>query len=130
MDYGDDNQNGSGAEALIATELANVGDSICVQYALVKYFSYDPDTIKGVVEADYTPTAWTALIEHEMDMGRPVLYEGNDATQGGHAWVCDGYDANNKLHMNWGWSGADNGYFAVNNLTTSVTTTLYSRKMR
>ena len=119
MDYGDDNQNGSGAEALIVTEVANYGDSNCVQYALVKYFSYDADTIKGVVEADYTPTAWTALIEHEMDMGRPVLYEGNDATQGGHAWVCDGYDATDKLHMNWGWSGADNGYFAVNNLTTS-----------
>jgi len=117
MDFGDDNQDGSGANALLAEELPN--DSFCSQYALVKYFLYNPDTIKGVFEANFTSAAWIAMIEHEMNVGRPVIYEGNDASQGGHAWVCDGYDADNHLHMNWGWSGFDNGYFAINNLTTS-----------
>jgi hypothetical protein len=118
MDYGDDNQGGSGAEGLLAIEVP-YGDSLCSEYAFKKYFSYDPDTIFGAVEANYTASAWTALIKHDLDMGRVNLYEGNDTAQGGHAWVCDGYDANNLLHMNWGWSGADNGYFAINNLTTT-----------
>lgn len=117
MDFGDDNQNGSGANGLLAEELV-YGDSFCSQYAFVKYFAYDGDTISGVFESSYTASTWTALIEHDLDMGRPILYEGNDPSQGGHAWVCDGYDANNMLHMNWGWSGSSDGYFAINNLTT------------
>jgi hypothetical protein len=119
MDYGDDHQGGSGAEGLLAFEVPQYGDSFCSQYAFVKYFSYDPDTIFGAVEANYTASAWTALIKHDLDMGRVSLYEGNDTAQGGHAWVCDGYDASDRLHMNWGWSGLDNGYFAINNLTTT-----------
>jgi hypothetical protein len=118
MDFGDDNQDGSGANALIYTELEDYGDSICVQYALVKYFGYDADTIRGVLQSDYNASGWTTVIEHEINMGRPVLYEGNDSAQGGHAWVCDGYDATDKLHMNWGWGGFSDGYFAINNLTT------------
>jgi len=45
-----------------------------------------------------------------------MLYSGGDGFSGGHAWVCDGYDASNNFHMNWGWSGSDNGYFATSNL--------------
>ena len=117
MDFGDDNQDGSGANGLIAEEII-YGDSFSSQYALVKYFDYDPDTIKGVFRSSYSDSAWIALMEHETDMGRPVLYEGNDATQGGHAWVCDGYNTSDYLHMNWGWSGYSDGYFAITNLTT------------
>jgi len=117
MDFGDDNQNGSGANALLSEEII-YGDSFCSQTALVWYFGYDPDTIQGVVRANYTDSVWTLVIEHEINVGRPVLYEGNDVSQGGHAWVCDGYDASDNLHMNWGWGGFSNGYFAVTNLTT------------
>jgi PKD repeat protein len=118
MDFGDDNQNGSGANALISEEI-QYGDSNCSQQALAKYFGYIRDSMSGIYEANFSASAWTAIIEHEMNVGRPVMYEGNDATQGGHCWVCDGYDANNNLHMNWGWSGFDDGFFAINNLTTS-----------
>jgi hypothetical protein len=120
MDFGDDNQDGSGANGLLAEELP-YGDSLCSQTGLVWYFGYDIDSIRGVFDSSYTASAWTSMIEHEMDMGRPVLYEGDDTVgnQGGHAWVCDGYDATDMLHMNWGWSGLYNGYFAINNLATS-----------
>ena len=116
MDFGDDNQSGSGAEAVQAD--AGAGQA-CSEYALPNYFSYNPATIRGVYESNYTQANWIALIEGELTGGRPVLYEGNDSIQGGHAWVCDGFDANDMFHMNWGWSGIDNGYFAVTNLTTS-----------
>ncbi|MDB5284499.1 MAG: Peptidase family protein, partial [Bacteroidota bacterium] len=116
MDFGDDNQDGSGAEAV----QNDVGaGQPCSQYAFANYFKYNPGTLQGVYRTDYSATAWIALIEAELTAGHPVLYEGNDATQGGHAWVCDGFDANDMFHMNWGWSGQDDGYFAVTNLTTT-----------
>ncbi len=51
----------------------------------------------------------------ELDAGRPIQYAGI-GNGGGHTWVCDGYDQNNFLHMNWGWGGSSDGYFSVDNL--------------
>ncbi len=120
MDFGDDNQDGSAAFAVLSEVLP---DSDCSQYALVKYFSYNPDSIRGILESSYSSSSWTNLMKNELNLGRPILYGGEDATAGGHEWVCDGYDANNNLHMNWGWGGLDNGFFAINNLTTTGTGT-------
>lgn len=128
MDYGDDKENGSGANALLFEEL-QYGDSFCSQYALPKYFGYDQDTINGVYffpggqgskDTITSDSIWIGIIEHEINMGRPVIYEGVDTspTGGGHAWVCDGYDASGNLHMNWGWSGWSDGFFAITNFTT------------
>jgi hypothetical protein len=103
MDYGAD---GSGAF------------SDAVPLALVTYFNYDPSTISLDYRADYTDTDWLALLKTELDASRPMYYAGDNGTEG-HAWVCDGYrTSDNKVHMNWGWSGAYNGYFAITNLTT------------
>jgi hypothetical protein len=73
--------------------------------------------MQGVREANYSTAAWISLIESELQAGRPVQYEGIDTNEGGHTWVCDGYDANDFLHMNWGWGGFDNGYFSVASLS-------------
>jgi hypothetical protein len=114
MSYGDDNQGGSGA----FVRQAEVGyGGPCAQYAFVNYFSYNPNSIQGVSQSHYNSTAWINLMKGEIDAGRPVQYEGDDQSAGGHTWVCDGYDANNMLHMNWGWGGVDDGYFAVTNLS-------------
>ena len=84
-----------------------------VPIALQAYFGYP--TCDYVSRANYTSNAWMALIKSELDRQRPVYYSGHGA-QGGHAFVCDGYDANNYFHINWGWSGNDNGYFLLSNL--------------
>ena len=47
----------------------------------------------------------------------PVQYSGVDTDEGGHTWVCDGFDQNDMLHMNWGWGGVDNGYFSITSLS-------------
>lgn len=114
MDY---DPNGSGADALSI----ETGGQPCSQIALVQYFKYDSTTIQGYqkTEGHYSDTAWVSLIKIDLNAGRPVIYEGNDSIEGGHCWVCDGYDVNNNLHMNWGWSGDDDGYFPVTNLTTN-----------
>ena len=60
------------------------------------------------------------MLDNELNMGRPINYVGSDLAWGeGHSWVCDGYDASNFFHMNWGWGGYDNGYFSINNLQTT-----------
>jgi len=111
MDYGTDAQNGSGAEVL-----PTFGGP-CAENAYTAYFAYNPNTIQGVYEAQYNATDWLNLIENDLNAGRPVQYVGEDPTAGGHTWVCDGYDGNGLLHMNWGWGGSANGYYAVDNLS-------------
>ena len=53
------------------------------------------------------------MLRDNLDMDMPLYYSasGND---GGHAFVCDGYDNNGMFHFNWGWQGLDNGYYAIN----------------
>jgi len=60
----------------------------------------------------FTIDEWENLIYGELAEGRPVLY-GGSSDQGGHAFICDGYDGNGLFHINWGWSGEDDGYFSL-----------------
>lgn len=110
MDYGTSSQGGSAA-AMQCQGYASVPSS---EQALVSYFHYQP-TIHCLSKADYTDAVWATLLRDELDQGRPMLYEGDDA-DAGHCFVCDGYDNNNRFHFNWGWSGAYDGYFAIGSL--------------
>ena len=86
------------------------------QSAFIRNFGYDSYIIRGLNRSSYSDANWIQLIKNEIDSLRPVQYSGFDPKNGGHSFVCDGYDANNLLHMNWGWSGQFNGYFNINNL--------------
>jgi hypothetical protein len=93
------------------------GGNPCALNSFTAYFGYDATTIKYVDKSNYTDDNWQSMIVNELSQGRPVLYSGQDTGNiGGHAWVCDGYDANGNLHMNWGWGGMDNGYFLTSDL--------------
>lgn len=83
--------------------------------ALVNYFKYK-SSAQIKYQQNYTTTNWENLLKAELDAGRPMEYSGSDASYGGHAFVCDGYNASNYFHFNWGWSGYDNGYFAIGSL--------------
>ncbi len=94
---------------------------VCAQTAYVKYFGYDPNTIQGLYQSKYTTNNWTNLIINEITHGRPVQYVGWDSISpnnaAGHTWVCDGYNSSTgKFHMNWGWSGSNDGDFTLNAL--------------
>ena len=110
MGYG---VNGSGAQTVAGSNSA--------KSAFGKYFKYNTSKIINYNQqnGNYTNTQWLSLIENELNLSRPILYSGFDPSGGGHAWVCDGYDMNDKLHMNWGWSGQDNQYYAVGVLNPS-----------
>lgn len=101
MNYG---ANGSSATILSAVN------------ALKNYFGYT--TVLSANKTSYTQAGWDTLIASELLAGRPVIYSGVDPTNGGQAWICDGYHYNNVIyyfHFNWGWSGAYDGYFLTSN---------------
>lgn len=64
----------------------------------------------------YGITNQSANIQTELDNRRPVYVElpGDP----GHAVVLDGYDSNGMFHVNFGWGGQYNGYYALNTNTT------------
>lgn len=77
---------------------------------LAKYFGYDADLMMDLNRSSFTLDKWMQIIDTELAAGRPVLYSGQ-ASDGGHQFICDGSDGEGLYHINWGWSGSQNGYF-------------------
>ena len=87
------------------------------EHALKRYFGYS-NNVRSLSRGVYSQQQWFDIIRQEIDALRPVLYSGMSVTAG-HAFVCDGYDSEQRLHINWGWGGAYNGYFACDALEPS-----------
>ena len=102
MDYTTDE---SGAQPTAAAE------------ALINYFEYNSN-IRYLLRDYFSYSEWIDLIKTELSNSRPILYDGQ-STEGGHEFVFDGYDENDMVHVNWGWSGANDGYFAISALAPS-----------
>ena len=79
--------------------------------AFPKYFGYS-DSLDHIYKDNYADSVWEAKLRTDLDRGYPVYYTG-----GSHAFVCDGYQEDNYFHFNWGWSGAYDGYYYLNDLT-------------
>ena len=93
--------------------------SIDVPNALQNYFRYSSD-MQMIYRENYTDTQWMNLIKGSLNLSRPVYYSGSDTGgQGGHAFICDGYNNNDFLHFNWGWYGNWNDYYAIGALNAS-----------
>lgn len=80
---------------------------------LIDNFRYSTDSIKYLSRNNYTKEEWMNMIFNELSNGRPIFYAGNSPTQGGHAWVLDGYNANGQVHINFGWRGNGNDYYDI-----------------
>lgn len=81
-------------------------------HGMVNCFDYDPHTWKLIERSKNTVATWDALIYNELSEGRPVIFSGS-GFNGGHAFICDGYDGNGFYHFNWGWGGSYDGYFKL-----------------
>ncbi len=79
---------------------------------LVSYMKYDKG-LQALEREYYTDAEWVAMVNAELDASRPVVYGGENAYDEGHQFVIDGYNADGYYHVNWGWSGQDNGYFLL-----------------
>ncbi len=90
--------------------------SMVVPQALRDYFNYD-QALTMRKRDYYSSEEWLQLIKSELDAGRPVYYAATSETgSSGHAFVCDGYDSEGFVHINWGWYGTSDGYFLVSHL--------------
>lgn len=91
-----------------------------IETALKTYFNYS-STCKYVERQrypsgseNYTNEQWADLVYAELSAGRPIIYGGCDNDDGGHSFVCDGYQASSgKCHFNFGWSGSGDGYYSL-----------------
>ena len=77
--------------------------------AMLDYFRYSPEMQH---RSKYNQTQWENDLRANLDGGMP-LYYASSGPDGGHAYVLDGYDDNNMFHLNWGWAGFDNGWYAI-----------------
>ena len=84
-----------------------------IAYALVNVFDYSPDLFIAK-RSDYTYEEYIALIRENLNNRQPIVYCGyGQDFNDGHAFVCDGIDENDLLHIDWGWDGKFNGYFDI-----------------
>lgn len=113
MDYG---TNGSGS---IIDNAKN---------ALATYFKYDATSMKIVSKSSYTALQWENLLVDELNADKVIYYRGSgpDPTDPkksvGHAFIIDGYKKVNnafQFHVNWGWDGYLNGWYAISALNPS-----------
>lgn len=76
------------------------------------------DILTGLKSAySYSASQWVAMLNADLDAGRPILYSASDENDdGGHAFIIDGYDSNGNYHLNWGWYGTGDGYYPINAL--------------
>ena len=92
--------------------------SYMAERALRNYFDYDAAL---VTRANEGVDNLIEIVKKELRNGFPLYISGDSRSGGGHAWVCDGFDKEDKFHMNFGWNGQADGYYSL--ATLSVTST-------
>ena len=72
---------------------------------------------------------WCDILLNELQAERPVLYvAANESQSSSHAFIVDGYDAeNNMYHINWGWSGDGNCHCVLNEFKATNSATVFSQ---
>ena len=115
----------------VATLMYHCGVAVDMQYgadgsgaysqdvpdAIHDYFRYTKEASR--LDRDlYSKTEWEDMLIRNLEYGFPLYYSGSDPS-GGHAFVCCGYrESDRKFYFNWGWSGFNNNYFAIDALNT------------
>lgn len=117
MDY-----SGSGSGAYIIES----GNNACAEAALKSYFGYS-SSLHGEQKSYYSNSGWINLLKSDLDASHPIIY-GGYGNDGGHCFVCDGYNSNDYFHFNWGWSGNYDGYFSLTNLNPGTMSFTYGQQ--
>ena len=80
--------------------------------AMVTYFGYDAGI--NTILLDYMgEEAFVQAIAADLALGHPVYFTGRTIKDEGHAFVCDGINADGLVHINWGWGGNGDNYYRV-----------------
>ena len=124
------NINNSNYQA-VALLMYHCGVSVDMQYAsdgsgahsqdvpdaIANYFRYTTHAAR-LDRSLYSKYEWEEILISNLQEGFPLYYSGAEG-QSGHAFVCCGYrESDRKFYFNWGWSGFNNNYFAIDALNT------------
>lgn len=82
--------------------------------AILKYFGYTNKARLRKRDA-YSLEEWQNMLKDSFDQGWPVYYSGS-SDDGGHAFVCDGYNDADLFHYNFGWSGSNDGWYVIDEI--------------
>ena len=80
--------------------------------AIVRNFDYDA-AIRVLMKDYMDEEMLMDVIAEDLQASRPILIGALTKRQEGHAFVLDGMKADGYIHINWGWGGYANGYFAL-----------------
>ena len=83
--------------------------------AIHTYFGYDA-AIKPLLKDYLMESEILKTVASELQEGRPIYVSGRTTKDEGHAFVCDGIHADGYVHINWGWDGVGNGFYALSAL--------------
>ena len=86
------------------------GQEACL--GIKKFFGYNKNA-RLYTRDYYTAELWMEMIFKELNLKRPIYYDGVSEGGGGHAFIIDGYDKEGFVHVNWGWGGNSNGFFDI-----------------
>ena len=124
-DYSTGNYTAEQATA-VATLMRDCGYAVQMHYTpeasaavisartMQTYFNYSA-VAKDRYVGQYPEDMWHDYIRQDLQAGRPVLYNGQGASDG-HEFILDGYDSGGYYHVNWGWGGWEDGWFMLTNL--------------
>ena len=87
-----------------------------VRAALINYFHFSPN-LSYAEKAFFTNEEWNDLLRKNIAANHPVFYSGHG--NGGHAFICDGYNSEGYYHFNFGWGGFADGWFLCNSINPS-----------
>jgi hypothetical protein len=92
-------------------------NSIYAINAFVNVFNYSK-AARIIERSDVTEDEYVTAIRENLEARQPVMSLGYGTNyNGGHAFVFDGIDENDMIHIDWGWNGAFNGYFDMTYMT-------------
>ena len=96
---------GSGSQVL-----EEVGGQYSAEFVMRNYFGY----VNGEGVYKYLiPSIWLKKVRTDLENGIPLLFRASKAGEGGHCFICDGYDDMGLFHFNWGWSGHNDGFYLM-----------------
>lgn len=80
--------------------------------AFGKHFKYDRSKLRYMMRDYFSLDEWENMIYSSLQNDGPVILNGQ-SNEGGHSFVCDGYDKDGYFHINWGWGGVSDGYYLL-----------------
>ena len=123
----------------VAALMRSCGNAVGMQYGATSSGASAQDVPGALSSLGYSSVSYNgnygsggySTVKYNLARNQPVLLWGYNKDGGwfsgaseGHLWVCDGYIDSLcngygylYFHMNWGWDGSYNGWYAYNNWT-------------